>query len=91
MAAADKRLIAVISKKGQVVVPEALRDQLHWSAGTRLAIESRDDGVLLRRAPVFPEATIDAVFGSLPSIGKSRTIEAMDVAVSAEAKRRGRE
>lgn len=35
-----------ITSKGQVVIPKPVREQLHWPAGTRLAIEIIDEGTV---------------------------------------------
>ena len=85
------RLTTIVSTKGQVILPKAIRDQRHWSAGTRLSVEDTPDGVLLKPVPIFAPTTIDAVFGSLAYAGKAKTIEEMDAAVVAEAKRRARD
>lgn len=81
----------VVSTKGQVILPKAIRDQRRWSPGTRLTVESTPDGVLLRPEPAFPSTTIDSVFGSLPHAGKARTVEEMDAAIAEEARRRARD
>lgn len=91
MTAAQERLTTVISTKGQVILPKAIRDLRHWPAGTRLTVESTSDGVLLKPVPAFPAATVDAVFGSLAYKGKARSLEEMDAAIVAEAKRRARD
>jgi len=91
MAAAREVLTTVVSTKGQVILPKPLRDQLRWPAGTRLTVEDTVDGVLLKPAPAFPATTIDEVFGSLAHDGPALTIEDMDAAVAAEAKRRARD
>jgi AbrB family looped-hinge helix DNA binding protein len=91
MSATSDRLTTVISTKGQVILPKAIRDQRRWPAGTRLTIENTADGVLLRPAPVFAPASIDALFGSLAYAGAPQSIEDMDAAVAAEATRRARD
>ncbi len=87
MGAADK-LTTVVSTKGQVILPKAIRQRRDWRAGTRLVVEERPDGVLLRRARVFPETRPEEVFGSLRYEGPAKTIEEMDAAIAAEVKRR---
>lgn len=91
MALAQDRLTTIVSTKGQVILPKAIRDQRHWPAGTRLSVEDTPDGVLLKPVPIFAATTIDAVFGSLAYAGKAKTIEEMDAAVVAEAKRHARD
>jgi len=87
----SERLTTVISTKGQVILPKAIRDRRHWPAGTRLTVEETDEGIILRSAPMFPESGVDAVFGVLARAGSGLSLEAMDAAVAAEAKRRARD
>jgi len=87
----QERLTTVISTKGQVILPKAIRDQRHWPTGTRLTVENTPEGVLLKPTPVFPASSIDAVFGSLHHQGPALSIGNMDEAISREAKRRARD
>jgi AbrB family looped-hinge helix DNA binding protein len=59
----QERLTTVVSTKGQVVLPKAIREQRHWLAGTMLSVEDTADGVLLKASPAFAETNIEAVFG----------------------------
>lgn len=86
-----ERLTTVISTKGQVILPKAIRDMRHWPAGTRLSVEETPEGVLLKPIPLFPETDIDAVFGSLRYSSSPLSVEDMNVAVTREAKRRARD
>lgn len=91
MASAGGKHTTVLSTKGQIILPKAIRDQRRWSAGDRLTVEETPDGVLLKPALVFAPATVDAVFGSLSYEGPAKTVEDMDAAILAEAKRRARD
>jgi AbrB family looped-hinge helix DNA binding protein len=86
-----ERLTTTVSTKGQVILPKAVRQRRRWEAGTRLTVEDTEEGVLLKAAPLFAPTEIDAVFGSLRFAGKAKTIEEMDAAVAAEARRRARD
>lgn len=82
-------LTTTISTKGQVILPKAIRDRLHWHAGTRLAVEHTADGVLLKPltaafAPTRPED----VFNCLPYTGRPKLIEQIDAGIAVEARRR---
>lgn len=88
--AQTKRLTTTVSTKGQVILPKTVRDQKRWEAGTRLTVENTEEGVLLKSAPLFAPTEIDAVCGSLRFAGEAKTIEEMDSAVAAEARRRAR-
>lgn len=85
------RLTTVVSTKGQVILPKAVRQQRRWEAGTRLIVENVEEGVLLKPVPLFAETEIDAVFASLPFAGRAKTIAEMDAAVAAEARRHARD
>jgi AbrB family looped-hinge helix DNA binding protein len=86
--AASERRTTVVSTKGQVILPKAVRQHWGWPPGTRLIVEETTDGVLLRRAPLFEPKQLSEVFAMLKTDGRVRTIEEMDAAIAAEAKRR---
>jgi len=78
----------VISTKGQVILPKAVRQNRHWPPGTRLTIEETADGVLLKSSPLIPRTRPEEVFGVLAHSGPPLTFEDMDAAITAEARRR---
>jgi AbrB family looped-hinge helix DNA binding protein len=88
---AHDRLTTVISTKGQVILPKAIRDQLQWGAGTRLTVENTPEGVLLKSTPVFAASSIDALFGSMRYDGPALSIDDMNAAIATEAERRARD
>ena len=81
-------MTTVVSTKGQVILPKAIRQHRDWSAGTRLVVEETPDGVLLRRAPAFPPTCPEDVFAQLRHTGAPLSVEEMDAAILAEARRR---
>ncbi len=82
-------LTTTISTKGQVILPKAIRDQLHWDAGTRLAVEHTADGVLLKPlTAIFAPTRPEDVFGCLQYKGSPKSIAEMDAGIATEAKRR---
>jgi len=82
-------LTTTISTKGQVILPKAIRDQLHWDTGTRLVVEHTADGVLLKPlTTAFVPTRPENVFGCLPYTGKPKSVEQMHAGIAAEAKRR---
>jgi AbrB family looped-hinge helix DNA binding protein len=87
MGAAEK-LTTTVSTKGQVILPKEIRRNRQWNAGTRLIVEDTPEGVLLKAAALFAPTKPQDVFGMLPYKGRAKTIEDMDAAVLAEAKRR---
>jgi AbrB family looped-hinge helix DNA binding protein len=87
MSAAEK-LTTVVSTKGQVILPKAIRQKRDWHPGTALIVEDTPAGVLLRQAPVFPKTKPEDVRGMLAYKGKPKTLEEMDAGIVAEVKRR---
>ena len=85
-----EKIGTVVSTKGQVILPKAIRDKRRWAAGTKLTIEETSEGVLLKSATLFPETDLDSVCGMLKYDGPALTIEEMDEAVVREARRRAR-
>jgi len=77
-----------VSTKGQVVLPKAIRDKHAWKDGTRLIVEDRPDGVLLRPVAEKKKLTIDDWARIIEYKGPSRTIEEMNAAIVKEARRR---
>jgi AbrB family looped-hinge helix DNA binding protein len=86
--AAAETLTTTVSTKGQVILPKAIRQRRHWEPGTRLVVEDTADGVLLKPAPVFAPTRPEDVAGMLAYRGRAKTLEEMDVAITAEAARR---
>ena len=79
----------VVSTKGQVILPKAIRDKRHWPAGTRLEVQETADGVLLKAAePLFPPTRPEDVYGCLKHLGPPPSLEEIDAAIAAEVKRR---
>lgn len=72
--------VTFLSTKGQVVLPKVVRDRLGWRPGTKLVVEATEEGVVLRRAPLFKPTTTDEVFGSLKKYydGPPVAVEDMD-------------
>jgi AbrB family looped-hinge helix DNA binding protein len=58
---------AVVTTKGQVVIPARIRKRLNIKKGTRLYIEEKGDEVVLR--PVTP-AYLDKIAGVLQTEGR---------------------
>lgn len=74
----------VLSTKGQVILPKAVRDQRGWKPGTKLTVEQTADGVLLKPEPIFPPTKLDDVYGCLKWNGPPVSLEDMDAAITAE-------
>ncbi|MBV9290655.1 MAG: AbrB/MazE/SpoVT family DNA-binding domain-containing protein [Hyphomicrobiales bacterium] len=84
-----KSSTTVLSTKGQVIIPKAVRDQKNWAPGERLVVESTPEGVLLRQERLFPATQFEEVRGCLaPKRKKALSLDEIDAALRAAAKRR---
>jgi len=83
-----EKLTTIVSTKGQIILPKAIRRRRRWETGTRLLVENTPDGVLLKAASVFPETRPEDVFASLPRRGRPKTTAEMHAGIVAEARRR---
>ncbi len=76
-----EKLTTVVSTKGQVILPAAIRKQRHWGPGTRLIVEHTSEGVLLKSEPLFPPTKIEDVAGMLKYDGPPISVEDMNKGV----------
>jgi AbrB family looped-hinge helix DNA binding protein len=79
-------LVTTVSTKGQVTLPNAIRERRQWGAGTRLLVEDTPEGVLLKPVSAFTATRPEDVFGSLPHSGRPKTLKEMDAGVLAAAR-----
>ena len=77
-----------ISSKGQVVLPKALREKRRWKAGTKLTVEERPEGLLLKPLEKKKKFSVSDWRGMLKHKGPPRTIEEMNAAIEEEVRRR---
>ena len=75
----DPLRTTVLSTKGQVVLPAAVRAECNWRPGTRLNVEVKGGVVSLSAVPLFRPTTIDQVSGCLRYEGAPVSIEDMDI------------
>lgn len=64
-----------LSSKGQVVIPKEIRDELHWDAGTRIALVSSASGVTLKAMPNKTGRKLVDLIGMFKQEGAALTID----------------
>jgi AbrB family looped-hinge helix DNA binding protein len=72
----------VVSSKGQIVLPAALRRKLGMGAGARLEVVEQPEGLTLRVARAVEIGDVNAMAGMLkaPTRGTPRRLEDFDPA-----------
>lgn len=83
----------LLSIKGQIVIPKALREARRWGPGTRFEVRETAEGLLLTPLTGGEKRELGAGLAALRQRaayrGPAVSLEAMDAAVLAEARRRG--
>ncbi|WP_180132375.1 AbrB/MazE/SpoVT family DNA-binding domain-containing protein [Rhodoferax sp. BLA1] len=84
--------LTLLSSKGQVIIPKALRDAHDWQVGTRLEVIDTVEGVLLkpvvaRQTTALPEG-LAAIRSRVAYKGPAVSLKDMNAAVLQEAKNR---
>lgn len=84
----------VMSSKGQIIIPKALRETRHWLAGTRLAVLETTDGLLLKPALGDEKTPLTQGLADIRKriayTGPVVSIEEMNAAVLLEAARQSK-
>ena len=82
----------LVSSKGQIVLPAALRRRLGMGAGARLEVLEEPDGLRLRVVRPVATADLEAMAGMVkaPARGVPRRLEEFDPASLQSRSRRGR-
>lgn len=70
-----------LSGKGQVIIPESIRQHHRWPVGQEFIVEDTAEGVLLRPKSPFPRTTIEEVAGCLKYSGPPKTLAEMEDAI----------
>ena len=76
-----------LSSKGQVILPKSVRLAHDWQPGTELAVEDREDGVLLKPLKPFKPTRIENVIGCVGYVGPARTLEEIEEAIAIGARK----
>ncbi len=72
------KMTTIVSSKGQMVLPKALRDRKHWAPGTKLALEEVPGGVFVRLVEAKRQYTVDDIVGCLQFDGPHLTQKEID-------------
>jgi antitoxin PrlF len=82
----------LVSSKGQIVLPAALRRRLGMGAGARLEVVEESDGLKLRVVRAVQAADVTGMAGMVkaPSRGVPRKLEDFDPAALLSRKARSR-
>lgn len=75
-----------LSTKGQLIIPKEVRDNLGWTAGTEIVVETERDRVVLRRVRTLPKTSLRDVVGCLSYEGPRKSLEEMEEGIAEGAR-----
>ena len=70
-----------LSSKGQVIIPQAIRDAYHLIAGQELEVEMTSQGILLKTNRALPKTSVSDLLGCTGYQGKALSLDDMDEAI----------
>jgi len=74
-------LTTKLSSKGQIIIPQLLRNSHQWKAGMHFTVVDTAEGILLKPQKILTETRLDEVAGCLRYQGKAKTLKEMDDAI----------
>jgi AbrB family looped-hinge helix DNA binding protein len=77
-----------MSTKGQLIIPQDVRERHGWREGTELEVDDRGDVVVLRPVSSLPRTRVGEVLGILPYRGAAKTLEEMEKGIAKGARTR---
>lgn len=77
-----------LSSKGQIILPQSVRESHHWVPGTEFIVEDTPDGVLLRPVKPFAPSRIEDAIGCTGYSGSAKSLDDMRQAIARGVKER---
>lgn len=77
-----------LSSKGQIIIPQSIREAHHWHAGIEFTVTETDQGVLLSPIKPFKKTTIQTVLGCTGYKGRKKSLKDMQAGIAKGAKQR---
>jgi AbrB family looped-hinge helix DNA binding protein len=75
------QLETILSAKGQIVIPKAIRDANRWQAGMRMMIDATAHEMTIRPVQTSRQLPPETVGGCLAYTGTAKTIDEMHSAI----------
>jgi AbrB family looped-hinge helix DNA binding protein len=76
-----------LSSKGQVIIPQVIREAHQWHPGVEFSVIDTDQGILLTPISRFKSTSIEHVIGCTGYKGKKKSLEDMEKGIMKGAKK----
>lgn len=67
-----------LSSKGQVIIPQVIREAHQWHSGVEFIVIDTDEGILLTPVSPFQSVSIEKVIGCTGYKGKQKSLKEME-------------
>lgn len=67
-----------LSSKGQIIIPQIIREAHHWRPGVEFAITETEQGVLLTPIKSSQPISVDKIIGCTGYKGKRKSLQDME-------------
>jgi len=76
-----------LSSKGQIIIPQAVRESHQWLPGIEFAVIDMNGGILLTPIKPFPTVSVKDVIGCINYKGPKKSLKDMQDAIAKGAKK----
>lgn len=76
-----------LSSKGQVIIPQAIREAHHWQPGVEFVVIDTEQGILLTPVKSFKSVSVQSVIGCVNYQGKKKSLKEMKQGIVKGAKK----
>lgn len=77
-----------LSSKGQIIIPQGIREAHHWHPGIEFVVTETNDGILLTPIKSFQPSSVKSLIGCTNYKGKKKTLKEMQQGIAKGAKDR---
>jgi AbrB family looped-hinge helix DNA binding protein len=79
--------ITRLSSKGQIIIPQSIREAHKWQTGLEFNVIDTDQGILLTPRMPFKTTSIKEVIGCVNYKGRKKTLKEMEEGIAKGAKK----
>lgn len=76
-----------LSSKGQIIIPQTIREAHHWQPGVEFVVTETDQGILLSPIKHFKNTTVQNVLGCIAYKGRKKSLKDMQAGIAKGAKK----
>ena len=76
-----------LSSKGQIIIPQTIRDAHRWQPGLEFYVIDTEQGLLLTPHMPFKPTSIEDVFGCVNYKGAKKSLKDMELGIEKGAKK----